>query len=129
MFSVWEASILGVSFSNRISRYFDTYVPKTECRFSVFSVSEAWILGVSFSNRISRYFDTYVPKTERRFSVFSVSQVWILDEASKTKCRFGVGSVTFENSKYREKNDARGVVLASFWRGKRGHFHLGILKK
>ena len=101
-------------FLNRISRYFDTYVPKTERRFSVFSVSEASILGVWFLNRISRYFDTYVPKTECRFGVFSVSQVWILGEASKTKCRFGVGNVTFENSKYREKNDARGVVLASF---------------
>ena len=78
-----------------------------------------------FLNRFSRYFDTYVPKTERGFSVFLVSQVWILDEASKTKCRFGVGNVTFENLKYPEKNDAWGVVLASFWRGKRGHFHLG----
>ena len=61
---------------------------------------------------------------QRVFGVASVD----FSEASKTKCRFGVGSVTFENSKYREKNDARGVVLASFWRGKRGHFHLGIFK-
>ena len=64
-------------FLNRFSRYFDTYVPKMERRFSVFSVLEAWILGVWFSNRFSRYFDTYVPKTERRFASYASEQLFV----------------------------------------------------